>query len=206
MQHAPPESALRLLAPWSAFPLRVRPAQPMTDEALFALCVANRDLRIERTCDGELIIMPPTGAETSRRNAALTSAVFVWATKDGTGIAFDSNAAFILSNGAERSPDVSWVRKDRWEALTPEQRERFPPLCPDFVLELRSPSDTLADVHAKMREYASCGARLGWAIDPPSRRVWVYEGRAEPVCLEQPDSVSGGDVLPGFTLDLAAVW
>jgi Uma2 family endonuclease len=137
MQHAPPESALRLLAPWSAFPLRVRPAQPMNDDALYALCVANRDLRIERTADGELVMMPPTGAETSRRNAALTSAVVVW------------------------------------------------------------PSDTLADVHAKMREYASCGARLGWAIDPPSRRMWVYEGRAEPVCLEQPDTVSGGDVLPG---------
>ena len=206
MQHPHPELALRLLAPYSAFPLRVRPAKRMTDEALYALCVANKDLRIERTADGDLIVMSPTGGETSRRNAVLTSAVVVWAAKDGRGIVFDSNGGFILPNGAERAPDVAWVRRERWEALTPKQRERFPPLCPDFVVELRSPSDALDDVHEKMREYASSGARLGWLIDPESRRVWVYEEQAEPVCLERPERVSGGEVLPGFALEMGGIW
>ena len=119
---------------------------------------------------------------------------------------FDSNGGFILPSGAERAPDVAWVRKERWEALTRQQRERFPPLCQDFVVELRSPSDALDDVHEKMREYARSGARLGWLIDLETRRVWAYEGEAEPACLEQPDRVSGGDVLPGFTLGAGGIW
>jgi Uma2 family endonuclease len=206
MLQASPDINLPLLTPESHFPLRVRLASGMTDDALYALCLANRDLRIERTADGELIVMSPTGGETSRRNATLTCAISLWAAKEGTGIVFDSNGGFILPSGAERAPDVAWVRKERWEALTRDERERFPPLCPDFVLELRSPSDALEDLHNKMREYAENGARLGWLVDPESRRVWVYEGRGEAVCLDQPERVKGGDVLEGFVLEMGGVW
>jgi len=188
------------------FPIRVRPAARLSDDELFELCGRNKGLRIERTEGGELVIMSPTGGETSRRNAALVAALFGWASRDGSGIVFDSNGGFILPNGAERAPDASWVRKARWDALTPAQRERFPPLCPDFVAELRSPSDALDELHAKMREYADNGARLGWLLDPEARRVWVYEVRREAVCLEQPAELRGGEVLPGLVIELATIW
>jgi Uma2 family endonuclease len=201
-----PDLKLPVIARRRHFPLRVRLAERMTDEALFDLCQINRDLQIERAADGELIITSSTGGETSRRNAAIVGAMVAWATKDAVGIVFDSNGGFVLPNGAERAPDASWVGKDRWEALSREERERFPPLCPDFVVELRSPSDALDELHAKMREYAANGARLGWLLDPESRRVWVYEGAREPVCLEDPATVSGEPVLPGFSLTLASIW
>jgi Uma2 family endonuclease len=195
-----------LRAPESSYPLRVRTRVPLSDDALYRLCLANPDLRIERTAEGELIVMPPTGAKTSNRNSILTTALGVWTEKDGTGLSFDSNAGFLLPNGAERSPDASWVLNSRWDALTPEQQERFAPLCPDFVVELKSPSDKVVDLHAKMREYAENGARLGWLIDPESRRVWIYQSTREAACLEGPSSVSGDPVLPGFVLDVTRLW
>jgi Uma2 family endonuclease len=188
------------------FPIRVVPASRLSDDELFELCARNRDLRIERTHEGELVVMSPTGGETSRRNAALVAALVVWALKDGSGVVFDSNGGFVLPNGAERAPDASWVRKARWDALTPPQRDRFPPLCPDFVVELRSPSDSLDDLHAKMAEYVANGAGLGWLLDSETRRVWVYELAGAATCLENPATVSGGSVLPEFALVLASIW
>jgi Uma2 family endonuclease len=200
------ELTLPLLARRSRFLLRIQPDAPLSDDELYDLCRKHRDLRIERTAKGDLIIMPPTGGETGRRNAALSVALGVWAAKDGTGIAFDSSTGFMLPNGAERSPDAAWVKRPRWDALTREQRQTFPPLCPDFVVELLSPSDTLDEVHAKMPEYAENGALLGWMIDPEARRVWVYEERRAPECLEGPGALAGEPLLAGFVLDLGPIW
>ncbi len=186
--------------------LHVPTTLEMTQDQFFELCQANRDLRIERTAEGDLLIMPPAGAETSHRNAGLTALFYVWARKDGSGLVFDSSGGFKLPNGATRAPDVAWVRRSRWDALTTEERRGFAPLCPDFVLELRSPSDDLSKLQEKMEEYTANGARLGWLIDPVSRRVHVYHGDARVEILEDPASVSGDPTLPGFRLDLADAW
>ena len=174
----------------------------MTEDEFFAFCQANPELRIERTSDGEIIIMPPTGGESGRRNALAIARLTDWAMTDGTGVAFDSSTGFVLPNGAERSPDLAWVRRERWEALTQAERERFPPLCPDFVGEIRSPADRLPVLHAKLREYINNGARLGWLIDPVERKVYVYRPGEAVICLDDPEHVSGDPVLPGFTLDV----
>ncbi len=178
----------------------------MTQDQFFEFCQANRDLRIERTAEGDLLIMPPVGGETSHRNAGLTAEFFTWARRDGSGLVFDSSGGFKLPNGATRAPDVAWVERSRWEALSPEERSKFAPLCPDFVLELRSPSDDLGTLRRKMEEYSANGARLGWLIDPASRRVHVYQADGAVEILEDPASVSGEPTLPGFELDLEVVW
>jgi Uma2 family endonuclease len=186
--------------------LRTRPALEMNDEQLFEFCRINREWRIERTAEGELEIMPPTGGETSNRNIRLSVQLGIWTDRDGTGVAFDSNGGFILPNGAMRSPDASWVRRERLAELTPEQKQRFLPVCPDFVVELRSPSDRLAPIEAKMREYIENGARLGWLIDPEERKVHVYRN-GEPVrALDNPDTLRADPPLPGFVLDLKPIW
>jgi Uma2 family endonuclease len=192
--------------PSLGLPLRIRPAAPVSDEALWELARANRDLRIERTAEGDIVVMPPTGGKTGRRNAALLVAVGAWAAQDGRGIVFDSSTGFRLPNGAERSPDVAWIRKERWDSLTDAQQERFPPLCPDFVVELVSPSDDMGELHGKMREYVQNGAELGWLLDPASRTVWVYEPDRAPRRLEQPATLCGDPLLRGLVIDLAAVW
>jgi Uma2 family endonuclease len=188
------------------FPLRFRPAVRLSDDAFFELCARNRQLRIERTPEGDIVVMPPTGGNTGRRNAALTAALHDWAVQDGTGLTFDSNTGFLLPNGAERAPDASWVSRVRWEALTPQQRETFPPLCPDFVVELRSSSDRLGELHDKMGEYVANGARLGWLLDPESRRVWVYAPDRPPCCLDDPKAVAGDPVLPRLIIELSTIW
>ena len=172
----------------------------MTDEEFFAFCQLNRKLRIERTADGEVVIMPPSGGEFGRLNLEAGAYLFNWAKADGTGVPFDSSTGFVLPNGAERSPDLAWVRRARWEALTQDERERFPPLCPDFVGEIRSRTDRLATLQEKMQEYIDNGAELGWLIDPIERKVYVYRPGTPGVCLDDPDTVSGDPVLPGFTL------
>jgi Uma2 family endonuclease len=194
-----------VLGSWGHLPMRVRTAVPLSDDELFETCQLNRDLHIERTAEGELVIMPPTGGDTGRRNAIITARLLTWAERDGTGLAFDSSTGFILPNGAERSPDAAWIQRERWDALTAAQRSKFPPLCPDFVLELRSPSDGLAELQAKMEEYRENGARLGWLIDPDERCVHVYRVGSTVEVLRAPAALSGEPVLPGFTLDLAGL-
>ena len=174
----------------------------LTDEQFFQLCQNNRDLQFERTATGELIIMPPTGSDTGNRNIDISYQLQCWSRQNNLGKAFDSSTGFKLPNGAERSPDASWVRIERWNALTSEQQNKFAPLCPDFVVELRSPSDSLEKLRSKMREYIENGAKLGWLIDRQNRRVEVYRANQEVEIISSPTHLSGEDVLPGFVLDL----
>ena len=174
----------------------------LTDEQFFNLCQRNRDYRFERTKSGELVIMSPTGSETGNYNGKLTQRLFNWTDTNDLGIAFDSSTGFKLPNGGDRSPDVSWVKRERWEALTPEQKKKFAPICPDFVVELRSETDSLKDLQLKMREYIDNGARLGWLIDRKNKRVEIYRPQQEVEIIQSPTHLSGEDVLPGFILDL----
>jgi Uma2 family endonuclease len=180
--------------------------EPMTDEEFDEFCRLNADWRVERSAEGELIVMPPSGGETGIQNSHLNRHLGNWAEVDGTGEVFDSSTGFTLPNGAKLSPDSAWIRRSRWEALTPEERKKFPPLCPDFVIELRSPTDPLDTLQVKMAEYVTNGAQLGWLIDPQERKVYVYRPDAEVICMENPSQLSGDPVLPGFVLDLAKVW
>lgn len=186
--------------------LHTRPALHMTNAEFFAFCQLNADWRIEQTAEGDLVIMPPTGGETGDRNAELTTQLRVWARADGAGVSFDSSTGFTLPNGAHRSPDASWVTRSRLAPLTPEQKQRFLPLCPDFVVELRSPSDSLSATQDKMGEYLSSGARLGWLIDPAERTVYVYRPGQPLDTLDNPTTLSGDPELPGFVLHLAPIW
>ena len=178
----------------------------LTDEQFFQLCQNNRDLRFERTARGELIIMPPTGSETSDRNADLTYQLRAWSRQNQLGKSFDSSGGFKLSNGAERSPDASWVKMSRWNALTQTEKERFAPLCPDFLVELMSPSDSIEKTRAKMREYMDNGAKLGWLINRQQQQVEIYRPNRDVEILQSPQTLSGDDVLPGFVLDLTQIW
>jgi Uma2 family endonuclease len=186
--------------------LKLTPVVNLTDNQLFELCQLNRDWRIEYTAQGELIVMPPTGGETSNRNAEITFQVQSWARQDQTGVAFDSSGGFKLPNGATRSPDAAWVRRSRLTGLTREQKQKFLPLCPDFAIELRSPTDNLRTVLDKMQEYLDNGAQLGWLLDPLTRRVHVYRPQRPPEILEAPSTVSAEPLLPGFVLDLRKIW
>ena len=182
-------------------------ALQVTPEQFAALAVANRDLRLERTATGELIVNPPTGGETGKRNLSISGQLNNWfEANDTLGEAFDSSTGFELPNGGNRSPDASWVRQDRWDVLTSKQREGFIPLCPDFVVELRSKTDTLKDLRAKMQEYMDNGAQLGWLIDPKNKRVEVYRLGQGVEVLENPSTLSGEEILPGFTLTLKRIW
>ncbi|NJL35703.1 MAG: Uma2 family endonuclease [Leptolyngbyaceae cyanobacterium RM2_2_4] len=189
-----------------ALTLNLRPVLELTDEQFEKLAVANRDLRLERTAKGELIVMPPTGGSTGKRNANLTFQVQAWSNQHPLGVVFDSSTAFRLQNGATRSPDVSWIRQSRWDSLPPEQQERFPPICPDFVVELRSRTDGLKDLQNKMQEYLENGAQLGWLIDPQTKQVEVYRVGRSPEVLQSPMQLSGENMLPGFTLDLKPIF
>lgn len=177
-----------------------------TDDEYFNFCQQNQDLQIETDKNGDLIIMPPTGAETGDRNAELTTQLRIWAKKDGTGKTFDSNTEFKLPNGANKSPDASWILKERYNALTQKEREGFPPICPDFVVELRSKTDRLKPIQDKMQEFIENGARLGWLIDPYKKQVHIYRRNGEIEILENPKTVSGEDVLEGFELDLEEIF
>ena len=190
---------------WMPLKLNIQAAK-LTEEQFTRLCQENPELRIELTAQQELVIMPPTGSETGRRNSTLIQRLANWAETDGTGIVFDSSTLFTLPNGAKRSPNVSWVKKERWGVLTSEQREGFAPLCPDFVVEPRSRTDRLLDLQDKMQEYINNGARLGWLIDPLDKRVYIYRPGQPLGTLDDPAMLSGDPVLPGFVLHVRELW
>lgn len=179
----------------------------VTQEQFSALAAANRELHLERTATGELIVNPPTGGNTGHRNLSISTQLGNWfEANDTLGRAFDSSTGFELPNGANRSPDAAWVSQGRWDALTPEQQDSFIPLCPDFVVELRSKNDTLKDLRIKMEEYRENGAKLGWLIDPKNKRVEIYRPGQAVEVLENPSDLSGETVLPGFSLSLKRIW
>ncbi len=187
--------------------LQIPPSIQMTDEQFFEFCQVNRDLRIEQNKFRELVIMPPTGSETGNREVNVLGQLWVWSEQDGTGIAFSSSAGFKLSTGANRSPDASWIKLERWNELSAEQQERFAPICPDFLVELRSPSDNLQSLQEKMEEYMQePGIQLGWLIDRKQRQVYIYRPGKPEECLDNPASVSGESVLPGFVLNMSKIW
>ena len=190
----------------NSFTIHLKPAIELTEDQFFALCQLNRDLRLERNAEGDIKVMPPTGGETGNRNAEITGQLVIWTKQDGIGAAFDSSTGFKLPNGADRSPDAAWVQKSRLAVLTQEEKEKFLPLCPDFVIELLSPSDELEEVKAKMDEYIENGARLGWLLEPRSRRVYVYRPGESVIMIENTGQISGEPELPGFVLNLREIW
>ncbi len=190
----------------NALTLNLPPVLVLTDEQFYQLCQVNRDLRRERTATGELIIMPPTGGETGNRNIEIAFQLQAWSRNNNLGIAFDSSTCFKLPNGAERSPDASCVRRERWDNLSQQKKQKFPPLCPDFVLELRSQTDSLKALPEKMQEYIDNGVILGWLIDPKTKQVEIYRVGQEVKILQNPETLSGEDVLPGFTLNLKPIF
>ena len=188
----------------TAVTLNLDAVTTLTHEQFWELSLSNRDVRLELTAQGRLIVMPPTGWETGKRNMKLGGRLSVWSETDGTGVAFDSSTGFILPNGAIRSPDASWVKQDRLDALNPNP-ESFLPLAPDFVIELRSASDSAKDLRDKMKEYMDNGVRLGWSLNPKDKEVEIYRTGKEVEVLSSPVSLSGEDVLPGLVLDLKGI-
>ncbi|HEX9732280.1 MAG TPA: Uma2 family endonuclease [Thermoanaerobaculia bacterium] len=186
--------------------LQLGPTVRLDDDQLFEICSRNPELRVERTATGELILMPPAGGKTSDRNSEITTQLGLWTRRNKTGRAFDSSGGFTLPNGAMRSPDAAWVELERLRELTSTQKERFLPLVPTFVIELRSPSDTLSTVEAKLDEYVDNGVRLGWLIDPVRKRLHVYRPQAAVEILDKPATISGDPELAGFVLELAEIW
>ncbi len=188
----------------TALILNLSPTIELTDEQFFQLCQNNQDLRIERTAQRKLIIMPLAKWGIGSRNARLTARLGNWTDADGTGIAFDSSTGYKLPNGANRSPDASWISRERLEALNPDPA-RFMPMAPDFAVELRSATDSLRATQQKMQEYLDCGVRLCWLIDPQNQQVEIYRLGQNVEVLKSPSSLSGEDVLPGFVLDLTGI-
>jgi Uma2 family endonuclease len=186
----------------TALTVSLRPIIDLTDDQFYEVCRSNPDIRLEQTAKGELIIMPPTGGDAGNRNFRLIGQLGVWVEQDNTGLGFDSSTAFKFPNGATRSPDAAWVRRDRWEALTSREKERFPPIAPDFVVELRSRTDTLEAVQQKMQEYIANGVRLGWLLNPQDHQVGIYRPSKPVEVLLAPATLSGEEVLPGFVLVL----
>lgn len=190
--------------------LNLPAAVALTDEQFYQLCVANEEWRLELTAEGEMIVMPPTGGESGIRNSDLTTDLNLWNRQTRLGKVFDSSTVFRLPNGAKRSPDASWVLRERWEALSAEDKRKFPPLCPDFVMELRSQSDSLEKLRSKMLDYRANGCRLGWLIDPQTPLVEIYRLSQDVEVInftvDQLPTLSGEDVLPGFRLDLTPIF
>lgn len=207
MRRNPVDTPLSLAAATQSLIVPEAVALQVTAEQFEAIALANPDLRLERTATGELLMAPPTGGETGRRNMKLAYFLVKWIEEEGgSGIPFDSSTGFRLPNGADRSPDAAWIQADRWATLSPEQREGFVPLCPDFVIELRSKTDSLAKLQSKMQEYRENGTQLGWLIDPQTRRVEIYRSQQPVEVLQNPPTLSGETVLPGFSLTLSRLW
>lgn len=178
----------------------------LTDEQFYQLCSNNRDLRFERNSNGDLLIMSPTGGETGNRNIEIAYQLQSWSRQNKSGLAFDSSTGFKLPSDATRSPDASWIPLNKWNSLTEEQKQKFIPLCPDFVIELLSPSDKLEEAQNKMQEYLANGTLLGWLIDPKDKRVEIYRRGKKVEMLDFPQTLSGENILPGFSLDLDPIW
>jgi Uma2 family endonuclease len=189
----------------TALMLARRSGLRVSDRVFCRICQDNRDLRLERTARGELIVMSPAGGRSGRRNAKLTARLCIWAEANGTGEHFDSSTGYRLPNGATRAPDASWIVRERWESLSCEDQDKFLPICPDFVVELMSPSDGREETRAKMREYIEQGARLGWLLDPEASEAEIYRRGRAVETVSRPASLSGEDVLPGFVLDLKGI-
>lgn len=177
----------------------------MTREEFYDFCMVNNELRIERTANDRIIIMPPAGSETGIRNAEIIAEIVFWNRQSKLGFTFDSSTGFTLSNGAERAPDCSWIRRDRWEALSPEEKKKFARIVPDFVMELRSQDQSLTELREKLDEYRDCGCRLGWLIDPKNRRTYVYAENGDIQTIPFEELLSGSDVMPGLEVRLADI-
>ena len=190
----------------TAITLNLNSIIKLTSQQFYQLCEENPELKLERNANGELIVMPPTGGETGKSNSTANAQIWTWNDRTELGEVFDSSTGFTLPNKADRSPDVSWVEKSRWEALTPEQKDKFIPLCPDFVIEFLSPSDRLTKTQEKMQEYMDNGCRLGWLINRKKREVEIYRPGQEVEVVQSPQTLSGDNVLPGFVLNLPKIW
>lgn len=190
----------------TAITVNLNPIIQLTDNQFYQLCRENPEVKFERNAKGELLIMPPTGGETGNHNFEISVEFGIWNRQTKLGICFDSSTCFKLPNGANRSPDVAWIRKERWNALTSQEQEKFPPIAPDFVLELMSPSDSLRETQAKMQEYIDNGVKLGWLINPKMRQVEIFCIGKPIEILASPQELSGEDVLPGFILNLQIIW
>ncbi len=186
--------------------LNLSDSMELTDETFFQLCQNNRDYRFERNKSGELLIMSPTGGETGRRNIKITTQLEIWSSRNSTGVCFDSSTGFKLPNGSDRSPDATWIKRERWDNLTSEEKQKFPPIVPDFVIELRSRTDDLSVLQNKMIEYQENGVRLGWLIDPVNKQVEIYRLNQSVEIVQNPVNLSGEDVLYGFILDLQPIF
>jgi Uma2 family endonuclease len=178
----------------------------ITDDQFYQLCRENPDVKFERNAKGEIIVLLPTGGETGSYNSEINADFGIWNRQTKLGICFDSSTCFKLPSGANRSPDFSWIEKTRWDVLTAEQKQKFPPISPDFVLELMSPTDSLKDTQNKMQEYMDNQVKLGWLINRKTRRVEIYHQGKEVEILESPTELSGEDILPGFVLNLQTLW
>jgi Uma2 family endonuclease len=190
----------------TAFTIDISPITILTDDQFDRLCAANPEIKFERTAIGELQIMSPTGGETGMNNATLIARFVIWNEKNNLGKVFDSSTCFKLPNGSNRSPDVVWIERSRWDALTPEQQRKFPPICPDFVLELLSPSDDLPIVQQKMQEYLDNGIRLGWLINPEDKQVEIYRPGQAVEAIQAPRTLFGEAVLMDFSINLDWIW
>jgi Uma2 family endonuclease len=190
----------------TAYSVNLKSVIEMTDEQFYQLCQANPELKFERSSQGELIIMSPIGGETGNRNIEIAGEFVFWNRQNNLGKLFDSSTCFRLPNGSNRSPDIAWIQQNRWDTLTSAEKETFPPIAPDFVLELMSPTDRLQDAQAKMQDYQQSGVRLGWLIDRKTRRVEIYRTSRSVEVLNSPSHLDGEEVLPGFCLNLEIVW
>lgn len=186
--------------------LQLPSAMTMTDDQFYEFCQLNHDFRIERSSAGELMITSLTDTETSQRNFEIIGQLGIWTKQDGRGIGFGSSGGFTLPNGAVRSPDAAWIKRTRWEVVPAELRKKFAPICPEFVIELRSESDDLRILQDKMQEYMDNGTQLGWLIDRKQRQVFIYRPNTSVEVLDNPQTLSGESLLPGFVLDLSQVW
>jgi Uma2 family endonuclease len=186
--------------------LQMLPNMVMTDDQFFDFCQLNRHFRIERNQIGDLFIMSPTGSETEERNFNLIVQLGIWTKQDGTGVGFGSSGGFTLPNGAVRSPDAAWIKRTKWEAIPADKRKKFAPICPEFVVELRSENDSLSTLKEKMQEYIDNGTQLAWLIDRKQRKVFIYRPNCGVEELDNPQTLTGEDILPGFVLDLSEIW